>query len=46
MDPRHAGALLVGESPAICQIRRQIEKLAHTRTAVLLLGESGAAYGE
>ena len=32
---------LVGESPAICQIRRHIEKLAHSRSAVLLLGESG-----
>jgi DNA-binding NtrC family response regulator len=32
---------LVGESPAICQIRRHIEKLARTRSAVLLQGESG-----
>ncbi len=32
---------LVGQSPAICQIRRQIEKLAHSRSAVLVLGESG-----
>jgi len=32
---------LVGQSRAICQIRRHIEKLAHSRSAVLLLGESG-----
>ena len=32
---------LVGQSPAICQIRRYIEKLARSRSAVLLLGESG-----
>ncbi len=32
---------LIGQSPAICQIRRHIEKLARSRSAVLLLGESG-----
>jgi len=37
----NAAHSLVGESPAICQIRRHIEKLARTRSAVLLLGESG-----
>ena len=37
----NASHSLVGESPAICQIRRHIEKLARTRAPVLLLGESG-----
>jgi DNA-binding NtrC family response regulator len=32
---------LVGQSPQICQIRRLIEKLGHSRAPVLLLGESG-----
>jgi len=32
---------LVGESPQICQIRRQIAKLGQSRAPVLLLGESG-----
>ena len=32
---------LVGESPPICQIRRQIEKLGRSRSPVLLSGESG-----
>jgi transcriptional regulator with GAF, ATPase, and Fis domain len=32
---------LVGESPQICQIRRNIEKLGRSRSPVLLLGESG-----
>jgi DNA-binding NtrC family response regulator len=32
---------LVGQSPPICEIRRLIEKLGHTRAPVLLLGESG-----
>ncbi len=32
---------LVGESPPICQIRRQIERLGRSRSPVLLLGESG-----
>jgi len=32
---------LVGESAQICQIRRNIEKLGHSRCPVLLLGESG-----
>jgi DNA-binding NtrC family response regulator len=36
-----ASSGLIGESPAICQIRRHIEKLARSRSAVLLLGESG-----
>jgi DNA-binding NtrC family response regulator len=32
---------LVGESPQICQIRRNIEKLGRSKSPVLLLGESG-----
>jgi DNA-binding NtrC family response regulator len=32
---------LVGQSPQICEIRRLIEKLGHSRAPVLLLGESG-----
>jgi DNA-binding NtrC family response regulator len=36
-----SGRGLVGESPPICQIRRQIEKLGRSRSPVLLLGESG-----
>jgi DNA-binding NtrC family response regulator len=32
---------LVGESPQICQIRRQIAKLAQSKSPVLVLGESG-----
>src|SRR5690242_7990277 len=32
---------LVGESPQICQIRRQIQKLGNSKSPVLLLGESG-----
>ncbi|MGC8792978.1 MAG: sigma-54 interaction domain-containing protein [Bryobacteraceae bacterium] len=33
--------VLVGESPAICEIRRKIEKLGRSRCPVLLLGETG-----
>ncbi len=36
-----SGHGLVGESPPICQIRRQIERLGRSRSPVLLLGESG-----
>jgi transcriptional regulator with GAF, ATPase, and Fis domain len=36
-----SGYGLVGESPPICQIRRQIERLGRSRSPVLLLGESG-----
>lgn len=36
-----SGHGLVGESPSICQIRRQIERLGRSRSPVLLLGESG-----
>jgi DNA-binding NtrC family response regulator len=32
---------LVGQSQRLCQIRRIIEKLGHSRAPVLLLGESG-----
>jgi DNA-binding NtrC family response regulator len=32
---------LVGGSPQICQIRRHIEKLGHSKSPVLLLGETG-----
>jgi DNA-binding NtrC family response regulator len=32
---------LVGESPEICQIRRNVEKLGRSKSPVLLLGESG-----
>jgi DNA-binding NtrC family response regulator len=32
---------LVGNSPQICQIRRQIVRVSHSRAPVLLLGESG-----
>jgi transcriptional regulator with GAF, ATPase, and Fis domain len=32
---------LVGNSPQICQIRRQIAKVSNSRAPVLLLGESG-----
>jgi DNA-binding NtrC family response regulator len=32
---------LVGQSPEICEIRRLIGKLGHSRAPVLLLGESG-----
>ncbi len=33
--------VLVGESPAICEIRRKIDKLGRSRCPVLLLGETG-----
>ncbi len=33
--------VLVGRSPQICEIRRLIAKLGHSRAPVLLLGESG-----
>ncbi len=36
-----SGHGLVGESPPICQIRRQIERLGRSRSPVMLLGESG-----
>jgi DNA-binding NtrC family response regulator len=36
-----SGHGLVGQSPPICRIRRQIERLGRSRSPVLLLGESG-----
>lgn len=43
MSPGEPGSppVLVGESPAICEIRRKIEKLGRSRCPVLLLGETG-----
>lgn len=43
MSAAEAGSppVLVGESPAICEIRRKIEKLGRSRCPVLLLGETG-----
>jgi DNA-binding NtrC family response regulator len=38
LDSSHG---LVGNSPLICQIRRQIVKVSNSRAPVLLLGESG-----
>ncbi|MDW8131602.1 MAG: sigma-54 dependent transcriptional regulator [Bryobacterales bacterium] len=40
-DEKGSPPVLVGESPAICEIRRKIEKLGRSRCPVLLLGETG-----
>jgi two-component system nitrogen regulation response regulator NtrX len=39
------GFELVGESPAIQDLRKDIEKLAPTRASILLLGENGVGKG-